>query len=66
MNEDRDPLKFWKPSLTLDWKGPESWHAQLSAKRVVAQLDFYDFISSATCLTKFAAAPITPLWCGTR
>jgi hypothetical protein len=47
VNEDRDPLKFWKPSLTLDWKSPSGWHAQVSAKRVVAQLDFYDFISSA-------------------
>ena len=47
VNEDRAPLKFWKPSLTLDWKSPKGWHAQLSAKRVVAQLDFYDFISSA-------------------
>lgn len=47
VNEDRDPLKFWKPSLTLDWKSPKGWHAQVSAKRVVAQLDFYDFISSA-------------------
>lgn len=47
VNEDRAPLKFWKPSLTLDWKGGNGWHGQLSAKRVVAQLDFYDFISSA-------------------
>ncbi|HEU4498375.1 MAG TPA: outer membrane beta-barrel protein [Sphingomicrobium sp.] len=47
VNEDREPLKFWKPSLTLDWKGGNGWHGQVSAKRVVAQLDFYDFISSA-------------------
>ena len=47
VNLDRAPLKFWKPSLTLDWKGGNGWHGQLSAKRVVAQLDFYDFISSA-------------------
>ena len=40
-------LRFWKPSLTLDWKGAEGWHGQLSARRTVAQLDFYDFISSA-------------------
>jgi hypothetical protein len=46
-NLDRAPLKLWKPSLTLDWKGGKGWHGQLSAKRVVAQLDFYDFISSA-------------------
>ena len=47
VNEDREPLKFWKPSLTLDWKAGGGWHGQLSAKRTVAQLDFYDFISSA-------------------
>jgi len=40
-------LRFWKPSLTLDWNGGKGWHGQLSAKRTVAQLDFYDFISSA-------------------
>jgi len=51
VNEDREPLKFWKPSLTLDWKSPKGWHAQVSAKRVVAQLDFYDFISSAELST---------------
>lgn len=51
VNEDRDPLKFWKPSLTLDWKAPSGWHAQVSAKRVVAQLNFYDFISSAELST---------------
>jgi hypothetical protein len=45
--EDDRTLRFWKPSLTLDWKGGKGWHGQLSAKRVVAQLDFYDFISSA-------------------
>ena len=47
VNEDREPLTFWKPSLTMDWKGGDGWHGQLSAKRTVAQLDFYDFISSA-------------------
>ena len=40
-------LSFWKPSLTLDWKRKSGWHGQLSVRRVVAQLDFYDFISSA-------------------
>ena len=44
-------LRFWKPSLTLDWKGPKGWHGQLSARRTVAQLDFYDFISSAELST---------------
>jgi hypothetical protein len=40
-------LKFLKPSLTVDWKPGGGWHAQLSAKRTVAQLNFYDFISFA-------------------
>jgi hypothetical protein len=48
---ERAPLKFWKPSLTLDWKGGKGWHGQLSAKRTVAQLDFYEFISSAELST---------------
>ena len=47
----RPPLKFWKPSLTLDWKGGKGWHGQLSVRRTVAQLDFYDFISSAELST---------------
>jgi outer membrane receptor protein involved in Fe transport len=38
-------LKFLKPNLTLDWKPGGGWHTQLSVRRVVAQLDFYDFIS---------------------
>jgi hypothetical protein len=48
---DRAPLKFWKPSLTLDWKGGKGLHGQLSVRRTVAQLDFYDFISSAELST---------------
>ena len=40
-------LKFLKPSLTLDWKPSGAWHSQLSIRRTVAQLDFYDFISVA-------------------
>jgi hypothetical protein len=44
--EDRK-LKFFKPNLTLDWKPGGGWHAQASIRRTVAQLDFYDFISSA-------------------
>jgi hypothetical protein len=48
---DRAPLKFWKPSLTLDWKGGKGWHGQLSIRRAVAQLDFYDFISAAELST---------------
>lgn len=44
-------LKFWKPSVTLDWKGGKGWHGQLTARRTVAQLDFYDFISTAELST---------------
>lgn len=40
-------LSYLKPSLTLDWKGPRGWHAQFVARRTVAQLDFFDFLSSA-------------------
>jgi hypothetical protein len=38
-------LKFLKPNLTFDWKPGGGWHTQLSIRRTVAQLDFYDFIS---------------------
>jgi len=40
-------LSYFKPSVTLDWKGAKGWHAQLVARRTVAQLDFFDFLSSA-------------------
>jgi len=40
-------LKFLKPSLTLDWQPGGGWHTQLILRRTVAQLDFYDFVSSA-------------------
>lgn len=40
-------LKFLKPSMTLDYHPAGGLHAQLSVRRTVAQLDFYDFISSA-------------------
>lgn len=40
-------LSYFKPGMTLDWKGPKGWHAQLVARRTVAQLDFFDFLSSA-------------------
>ena len=40
-------LRFLKPSLTLDWKPTGGWHAQVVARRKVAQLDFFDFISNA-------------------
>ena len=44
--EDR-ALSFLKPSLTLDWEPGSSWHVQAIVRRTVAQLDFYDFVSSA-------------------
>jgi len=40
-------LKFLKPSVTLDWRPGGGWHTQASLRRTVAQLNFYDFISSA-------------------
>ena len=40
-------LGFLKPSLTVDWKPGGDWHVLVSAKRTVAQLNFYDFISAA-------------------
>ncbi|MEA3057361.1 MAG: hypothetical protein QOF34_176 [Sphingomonadales bacterium] len=40
-------LAFPKPSLTLDWQPGGGWHTQLILRRTVAQLDFYDFVSSA-------------------
>lgn len=40
-------LKFFKPSLTVDWKPGGGWHTQASIKRTVAQLNFYDFVSVA-------------------
>lgn len=39
-------LRFLKPSVTLDWRD-KGWHVQGSLRRTVAQLDFYDFISTA-------------------
>jgi outer membrane receptor protein involved in Fe transport len=40
-------LKFLKPSITVDWRPGRGWHTQASLRRTVAQLNFYDFISSA-------------------
>ncbi len=40
-------LRFWKPSLTLDWKPGGGWHTQFSIKRTVAQLNFFDFVTVA-------------------
>jgi outer membrane receptor protein involved in Fe transport len=44
-------LKFLKPSITLDWRPGNGWHTQASLRRTVAQLNFYDFISSAELST---------------
>ena len=40
-------LRFLKPNVTIDWKPGGGWHSQLSVRRTVAQLDFFDFISVA-------------------
>jgi hypothetical protein len=40
-------LKFLKPSATIDWKPGGNWHTQLSVKRTVAQLNFFDFVTVA-------------------
>jgi hypothetical protein len=40
-------LGFIKPSITLDWQAPHGWHSQFILRRTVAQLNFYDFVSSA-------------------
>jgi len=40
-------LTFPKPKATLDWRIDETWRAQLSLQRTVAQLQFEDFISLA-------------------
>ncbi|MEO7364763.1 MAG: outer membrane beta-barrel protein [Sphingomicrobium sp.] len=44
-------LAFIKPNLAIDWKPGRGWHAQLSVRRTVAQLDFYDFLSLADLKT---------------
>ena len=44
-------LRFLKPSLTVDWKPGGNWHTQFSAKRTVAQLNFYDFVTVAELST---------------
>jgi hypothetical protein len=40
-------LRFFKPSVTLDWKPGGGWHSQFTVRRTVAQLEFFDFISAA-------------------
>jgi len=46
----RRTLQFLKPRVTLDWRSG-AWHAQFSAKRTVAQLNFDDFVSFAELST---------------
>ena len=41
-------LNFLKPKAILDWRAKGGWHAQLSLSREVEQLQFEDFISSAS------------------
>ncbi|MBO9581185.1 MAG: hypothetical protein J7498_09875 [Sphingobium sp.] len=43
----RRSLRFLKPKASVDWSGG-GWHAQFSAERTVAQLDFTDFVSGAS------------------
>lgn len=45
--DEKRSLAFLKPSITLDWKPKGGWHAQVVARRTVAQLNFYDFIDNA-------------------
>ena len=40
-------LRFLKPNLSVDWRPDDAWHARLSLRRTVAQLNFYDFVSFA-------------------
>ena len=44
-------LKFWKPSITVDWKPGGGWRTQFSIKRTIAQLNFYDFVTAAELST---------------
>jgi hypothetical protein len=46
----RRTLKFLKPKISFDWT-PGDWHAQFSIRRTVAQLQFEDFVSSASFTT---------------
>jgi hypothetical protein len=44
-------LRFLKPTVSLDWRPKGGWHARVSLRRTVAQLNFYDFISVAELST---------------
>src|SRR5574338_285113 len=44
-------LRFFKPSLSIDWKPGGGWHTQFSIKRTVAQLNFFDFVTVAELST---------------
>ena len=54
-------LKFLKPSITLDWRPGSGWHTQAIFRRTVAQLDFYDFISSADLSSPAASTAAMPI-----
>jgi hypothetical protein len=49
--EAKRSLSFLKPTVSLDWRPKGGWHARLSLRRTVAQLNFYDFISVAELST---------------
>ena len=61
-------LRFFKPSITLDWKPGGGWHSQFTVRRTVAQLNFFDFISSAELNNgrvnggNASPNPSTPIW----
>lgn len=40
-------LQFLKPGITLAWQPEGGWRGELTLRRTVAQLDFFDFISAA-------------------
>jgi hypothetical protein len=44
-------LRYLKPTVSLDWRPKGGWHARVSLRRTVAQLNFYDFISVAELST---------------
>jgi hypothetical protein len=44
-------LRYLKPTVSLGWRHEGGWHARVSLRRTVAQLNFYDFISVAELST---------------
>ena len=45
--EEERSLKFFKPSVSVDWSPGGGWRTRLALRRTVAQLNFLDFISIA-------------------